>query len=59
MADQQFQLQMDFMHRMMDQSSEEGKSIRDAFKEYVPNMYQPEEVIKKANELYAYVSEKK
>ena len=59
MADQQFQLQMDFMHRMMDQSSEEGKSIRNAFKEYVPNMYQPEEVIKKANELYAYVSEKK
>ena len=59
MADQQFQLQLDLMHRMMDQSSEEGKSIKDAFKEYVPNMYQPDEVIKKANELYAYVSEKK
>lgn len=59
MADQQFQLQLDLMHRMMDQSSEEGKNIKDAFKEYVPNMYQPDEVIKKANELYAYVSEKK
>ena len=59
MADQQFNLQMDFMFRMMDQSTEEGKSIKEAFKEYVPNMYQPDEVIKKANELYAYVSEKK
>ena len=34
MADQQFNLQMDFMFRMMDQSTEEGKSIKDAFKEY-------------------------
>ena len=35
------------------------QNIKDAFKEYVPNMYQPEEIIKKANELYSYVSEKK
>ena len=59
MVDQQFQLQMDFMFRMMEQSHEEGNNIKDAFKEYVPNMYQPEEIIKKANELYSYVSEKK
>ena len=59
MVDQQFNMQMDFMFRMMEQSHEEGKNIKDAFKEYVPNMYQPEEIIKKANELYSYVSEKK
>ena len=59
MVDQQFQLQMDFMFRMMEQSADEGKNIKDAFKEYVPIMYQPEEIIRKANELYSYVSEKK
>ena len=59
MADQQFQLQMDFMHRMMDENQETGKDLKDAYDKYVPDMYKPEEIVKRANELYAYVSEKK
>ena len=59
MADQQFQLQMDFMHRMMDENQETGKDLNDAYDKYVPDMYKPEEIVKRANELYAYVSEKK
>ena len=59
MADQQFQLQMDFMNRMIDENQEAGKDIKEAYDKYVPNMYKPEEIVKRANELYSYVSEKK
>ena len=59
MADQQFQLQMDFMNRMIDENQETGKDIKEAYDKYVPNMYKPEEIVKRANELYSYVSEKK
>jgi len=59
MADQQFQLQMDFMYRMMDQANEAGADIKEAYEKCVPDMYKPEEIVKRANELYAYVSEKK
>ena len=59
MVDQQFNLQMDMMHRMIDQANDAGKDIQDAYEKYVPNMYKPEHVIEKAQELYKYVSEKK
>ena len=59
MADQQFQLQMDFMNRMIDENQETRKDIKDAYDKNVPNMYKPEEIVKRANELYSYVSEKK
>ena len=59
MVDQQFNLQMDMMHRMIDQANDAGKDIKDAYEKYVPNMYKPEHVIEKAQELYKYVSEKK
>ena len=31
MADQQFQLQMDFMNRMIDENQETGKDIKEAY----------------------------
>ena len=31
MADQQFQLQMDFMNRMIDENQEAGKDIKEAY----------------------------
>ena len=59
MVDQQFNLQMDMMHRMIDQAKESGENVKDAYDKYVPDMYKPEHVIDKAQELYKYVSEKK
>jgi len=50
---------MDFMNRMIDENQETGKDIKEAYDKYVPNMYKPEEIVKRANELYSYVSEKK
>ena len=59
MVDQQFNLQMDLMFNMIDQAKESGENVKDAYNKYVPDMYKPEHVIDKAQELYKYVSEKK
>ena len=59
MVDQQFNLQMDLMFNMIDQAKESGENVKDAYDKYVPDMYKPEEIVKRANQLYAYVSEKK
>ena len=57
-ADTEFCLQQDFMYRMMDQAMEKREDIKQAYDKYVPNMYKPDEIIQRANELYRYVSEK-
>ena len=59
MVDQQFNIHIDMMPRMIDQANDAAKDIQDAYEKYVPNMYKPEHVIEKAQELYKYVSEKK
>lgn len=59
MLDQNYQVQQDLMHRMIDQTSEVNGDIQEAYDKYVPKMYHPDEIVKKANELYSYVCEKK
>ena len=58
MLDQQYFLKENLLHRMMDQAQESRQSVKDAYEKYVPNMYRPDDIIAKANELYRYVSEK-
>jgi hypothetical protein len=36
-----------------------GKSQEQFLAEYVPKMYQPQEVVKTANEFYSFITEKK
>tara|TARA_B100000085_G_C18524495_1_gene505144 strand:+ start:1401 stop:1634 length:234 start_codon:yes stop_codon:yes gene_type:complete len=59
MLDQKFQVQLDLMHRMIDQAADVNGDVKEAYDKYVPKMYHPEEIVKKASELYSYVSEKK
>ena len=59
MLDQNYNVQQDLMCRMIDQTAEISGNIEEAYEKYVPQMYKPEEIVKKANELYAYVCEKK
>ena len=59
MLDQQYQTQSDLMYRMIDQTQDVNGNIKEAYDKYVPTMYKPEEIVNKANELYAYVCEKK
>lgn len=59
MLDTNFQVQQDLMHRMIDQAADVNGDVKEAYDKFVPKMYHPEEIVKKANELYSYVSEKK
>ena len=47
------------MGEMVEQAKDTQTSISDAFEKYTPRMYQPDEVIKKANEFYDFITEKK
>ena len=58
MADSKYCLQQDIMYRMIDQAMEKREDIQRAIDNHRPPMYQPRDIIEKANELYQYVSEK-
>ena len=58
MADSKYCLQQDIMYRMIDQAQEKREDIQRAIENHRPVMYQPDDIIEKANELYRYVSEK-
>ena len=58
MADTKYCLEQDIMYRMIDQAVEKRVDINDVIKNWSPMMYQPDDIIEKANELYRYVSEK-
>jgi len=58
MADSKYCLQQDIMYRMIDQAMEKREDIQTAIEKHAPPMYQPQDIIEKANELYQYVSEK-
>ena len=59
MFDQQWQMGERLMGEMVEQAKDTQTSISDAFEKYTPRMYQPDEVIKKANEFYDFITEKK
>lgn len=58
MLDQQYFLKENLLHRMMDQAQESRQSVKDAYEKYMPIMYSPQDIIKKATELNSYISEK-
>ena len=59
MMDRQYDLAVDATHMAMEKFSNATTDPKEFFKEYTPKMYQPEEVLKTAKELYTFVSEKK
>ncbi len=56
--DQQYQLNREFAERVFDEAVNAGKVTNDQWKQYVPEMYSVEELMKKAQELYGFVSKK-
>ena len=59
MMDRQYDLAVDATHMAMEKFSNDTTDPKEFFKEYAPKMYQPKEVLKTAEELYTFVSEKK
>tara|TARA_Y100000114_G_scaffold142804_1_gene149749 strand:- start:321 stop:557 length:237 start_codon:yes stop_codon:yes gene_type:complete len=58
MLDQQLEFQTNLMYQMVDQTKEAGKDIKETLDKYTPDMYNPNKVIEKASEFYAYISKK-
>jgi hypothetical protein len=59
MLDRQYDLAVDATHMHLEKFANASTDPKEFFKKYAPKMYQPEEIIKTANELYKFVSEKK
>lgn len=56
--DQQYQINKEFAQRAFDEAVTAQKVSADAWKSYVPQMYSIEDLMKKAQELYGFVSKK-
>lgn len=56
--DRQYELNVSFAHRAFDEAVSTGKVAADQWKQYVPAMYTSDELIRKAQELYGFVSKK-
>lgn len=58
MMDQQWQAQYEAAHRSIELMKEVGKPFTGNFDSYVPEMYKPESVMEKAQELYQFIIKK-
>lgn len=56
--DQQYHLNMDFARQAFDAALAAGKTTQDEWKKFAPEVYSIEELTKKAQELYGFVSSK-
>lgn len=59
MLDRQYDVAVDATMQSMEFWKTAGKNQQQFLSEYVPKMYQPEEVVKTANEFYSFITEKK
>ena len=58
MMDQAYDSQMNLTHQALEAWKEAGNDAQQFLAEYTPKMYQPQEVVAKAQELYEYISTK-
>lgn len=58
MLDQAYSQQMDVMYQQLEIAKEQSKDLQEVFEKYTPKMYQPQEILEKAEELYKFVSKK-
>jgi hypothetical protein len=43
---------------VVEQYKEQSKDVTEAFEKYTPKMYQPDEIMSKAEELYKFITKK-
>jgi len=43
---------------MVENAKEQSKDVQEVFEKYTPKMYQPSEIMSKAEELYTFVTKK-
>lgn len=58
MMDQQHEIANNQFYQMVDQAREQNKNIQEVFEKYTPKMYQPREIMDKADELYKFITKR-
>lgn len=58
MLDRQYEMAQSQFFQVIDQYREQSRDVTDAFEKYTPKMYQPQEVMEKAEELYKFITKK-
>ena len=58
MMDQQHEIANNQFYQMVDQAREQNKNIQEVFEKYTPKMYQPKEIMDKADELYKFITQR-
>jgi len=58
MLDQQYQTNMTVFYEALEQAKTQGQDLKEIQEKYMPKMYDPQEIMKQAQELYAFVTKK-
>lgn len=58
MMDQQYDIAQNQFYQMIDNAKEQNQDITEVFEKYTPKMYQPKEIMEKADELYKFIMKK-
>jgi hypothetical protein len=58
LMDQQYDIAQQQYWTMVDNAKEQSKDVQEVFEKYTPKMYQPSEIMSKAEELYTFVTKK-
>jgi hypothetical protein len=58
LMDQQYDIAQQQYWTMVENAREQSKDVQEVFEKYTPKMYQPSEIMSKAEELYTFVTKK-
>jgi len=58
LADRAYEQQQQVFFTMVDQAKDQSKDLTEIVDKYTPKMYQPQEIMEKAEELYKFVTKK-
>jgi len=58
LADRQYDMAQQQYWTMVEQAQKNSQDVTEVFEKYTPKMYQPQELMEKAEELYKFVTKK-
>ena len=58
LMDQQYEIANQEYWTMVNQAEKNSQDVKEVFEKYTPKMYQPQEIMSKAEELYKFVTKK-
>ena len=58
MLDRQYETNMQIFYEALGQANSQGKDLNEVKEKYMPKMYDPQEIMNQAQELYTFVTKK-